>query len=339
MSQPMTFRQIDFNFLGESDVREEVLAPLIAHLGYFTGTQHTVIREYSLKYEKLQLGRPKESDPTVRGRADYICRADGLVCWTIEAKAPHEPLDARATTQAWTYANHPEVRAVYFVLCNGRELAVFQTNHGPDARPLFQCSYEELKGRFSTLINILGPKAILRDHPKMIVDTGDPLAPGLRSTAAVTNGRVLFDRTDPLVPPINGMLMSITSGQIDRDANGRLRASLLAMVANQSLQKTNERFGLDQMCLISDSCELSQAADNLTVFRSTRSVTLPAGETALNMMDWTMVTLPFSISASVSTEASGHLKGRDFVGRFTAKFVYTGGFSLVAEGDFILQLS
>ena len=35
--------------------------------------------------------------------------------------------------QAGTYSNHPEVRAIYFVISNGRTLTVFRTTDGPNA--------------------------------------------------------------------------------------------------------------------------------------------------------------------------------------------------------------
>lgn len=339
MSQSPFSRRIDFERFCEADVREEILAPLIAQFGYFTGAENSVCREYHLKYNKLQLGRRKSSDAEIRGRADYICWAAGSICWTIEAKPPSDPLDEAACAQAWTYANHPEVRAVYFVLCNGREIAVFQTNRGAKASALFRCSYEELGAKLAVLNNILGPAAIVRDHPLAEIGTGAPLAQGLRSSARIVNGRVVFDRTEPPLPPLMGMLMSISMGRVDRDADGRLQVTLVAMVPNQSLQATNEKFGLDRMVLTSDSSSLSQSADAPTVFGSTRRVVLPAGEEALNMMNWQTTRLPFSITSTVDTKAVGHLQGKEFVGEFSARYTFGDFGSMLAAGGFNLLLA
>jgi hypothetical protein len=89
---------------------------LLRYLGYRSGTSANVIREQSLslRYPKASLGRknPKK-DPELRGRADYICKIDDSVQWIIEAK-PAQDITINDIEQAYTYANHPEVRAVYF---------------------------------------------------------------------------------------------------------------------------------------------------------------------------------------------------------------------------------
>ena len=79
-----------------------------------------VIREQSLRYPRKFLGRKDLSkDPELRGKADYILEAKRKVRWVLEAKAPDGQITQDDIEQAWSYANHPEVRAVYFVLCNG----------------------------------------------------------------------------------------------------------------------------------------------------------------------------------------------------------------------------
>ena len=335
----MDFPNFEFEKIGEADVREEILAPLLRHLGYRSGTEHDVIREQSLAYKKLQLGREKDGDPTVRGRADYVCTAGGSVRWTIEAKAPSEFLDERTGAQAWSYANHPEIRAVYFVLCNGWNFQVFQTNRGAQAKPIFECAYSAMSGKLTILENILAPSSLLRDHPASDVDTGLPIARGFRSSVHVTGGRVLFDRTLPPIPPLNGMLMSITAGRIERAHDGTLKAHLVAMVLREEIQAANEKYGLNDMHLTSESREVSYDFSRPTIFRSRRSVCLFAGEKMINMLDWTMVILPSDVNVDVFTEASGHLKEHEFIGRFTARFQFPNGFSQTTEGDFRIDVA
>ena len=74
--------------MGETDGREEIVAPLLRHLGYRSSTINDIVREQNLRYPNLQLGRRKPTDPLLRGKADYICIAGGLVKWVIEAKTP-----------------------------------------------------------------------------------------------------------------------------------------------------------------------------------------------------------------------------------------------------------
>lgn len=67
------FEPINFEELNESDVREEILAPLVGDLGYRSGTEHNVIREQPLRYPHAFLGRKdSKRDPLLRGKADYI---------------------------------------------------------------------------------------------------------------------------------------------------------------------------------------------------------------------------------------------------------------------------
>jgi len=75
----------DFQQMNEADVREEVIAPLLRHLGYRSGTNHNVIREQPLSYPKAFLGRKQRNDPILRGKADYICEAYSQVRWVILA--------------------------------------------------------------------------------------------------------------------------------------------------------------------------------------------------------------------------------------------------------------
>jgi hypothetical protein len=265
--------------------------------------------------------------------------AGRTVRWTIEAKSPEESLDAKTEAQAWSYANHPEIRGVYFVLSNGRRFQIFQTNRGAAAPPIFESRYEELHANLTVIHNILAPSSVLRDNPPSEVDTGRPIAPGLRSSVRITGGRVLFDSISPPIPQMKGMLMSVTGGVIDRHDDGTVRAHLIAMVLNQAIQAANEKFGLNDMHLNSDSREVSCDPANPTVFRSQRAVCLPAGESILNMKDWTIVTVPLDIHVVVHTEASGHLHEQEFVGRFTGKFRYPDGFLQVTEGDFRISVA
>ncbi|MGJ7536168.1 MULTISPECIES: hypothetical protein [unclassified Variovorax] len=57
-----------FDAMNEADVREEVIAPLIKAMGYRTGTENNVLRELSLTYSRVQLGREKANDPPVEFR-------------------------------------------------------------------------------------------------------------------------------------------------------------------------------------------------------------------------------------------------------------------------------
>lgn len=318
------FPNFNFDAMGEADVREEIVAPLIRHLGYRSGTEHDIIREQTLSYPKVSLGRRKNTDPLVRGRADYICVAGQQVRWVVEAKAPDADLDQPSEEQAWTYANHPEIRAVYFCITNGREFKLFQTNRGPSAAAIFSSTYGELAEKLAAIENVLAPASVLRDHPLQDVDVGRPIGPGLRSIVRITNGSVSFDTNSMNLRPLMGMLMSITDGSVERNEQGRLEAHLSAVVPFQGLQSLNEKFGLNQMHLLSTCEVVSSDQANPTVFESTRHVVLPQGEVVLDLMTWKQVALPMNIVTVVHTLATGVLRGNEFFGDFEGRFAYQG---------------
>lgn len=336
----MDFPVFNFNAMGEADVREEIVAPLIRHLGYRAGTQHDVIREQALSYPKLALGRQKNTDPLVRGRADYICVADNQVRWVVEAKAPDAELGQAVEEQAWTYANHPEIRAVYFCVTNGREFKLFQTNRGPDAPAIFSCEYGQLSEMLTAIENLLSPPSVLRDHPLQQVDVGLPIGPGLRSIVRITNGSISFDSNSMNLRPLIGMLMSITDGSVERNELGKLEAHLSAVVPFQALQTLNEKFGLHQMHLLSTSDVVSTDPAKPTVFESIRHVTLPKGEVCLDMMTWRQVALPVNVTSIVHTMARGALRGSEFVGDFEGNFTYQGlAQRMTTRGRFRIHLA
>ena len=336
----MEFPDFIFDSLGEADVREEIVAPLLRHLGYRSGTPNNVIREQHLTYPHSQLGRRKPTDPILRGKADYICVAGGVINWVIEAKAPSVALDEKEEAQAWSYASHPEIRAVYFVLTNGREFKLFRTDRGPQAGPLFACTYEKLQDKLSGIENTLSPDAIWRQFPKHEIDTGVPLGPGLRSLVRITGGQVRYTKVTPDNPSLRELIMTITDGSVERAANGTVEANLLSVVPFQSLQELNEQFGLHRMRLSSQSHELSIDEDHPTVFESITKTILPQGLEVLNLSNWSAFTIPLNVSAEVTTRASGHLAGSAFTGIFFAMIKYHELMTAVSlEGAFHIQLA
>lgn len=336
----MEFPIYNFDSMGETDVREEIIAPLLRHLGYRSSTPNNVIREQHLSHPQLSLGRRKRTDPHLRGKADYICDAGGLVKWVIEAKAPGEVLDVLTEEQAWSYANHQEIRAVYFAISNGREFKLYQTNRGSKAGSLFECTYEEMAKNLTAIENILSPAAILRDHPTQKVDTGKPIGTGLRSIVRITSGHIRFTKISIPIPPLQQMVMTVTSGSVERNEEGLLEAHLWSLVPFQSLQELNKKLGLDQMWLTSASTIVSTDSSQLTVFENERRTILPKGMVSLNLMDWTEVEMPMNVTAVVRTRAAGYLAGTVFAGEFLASMIYVElGLDLTLEGAFELQLA
>ena len=318
----MEFQPYNFNTMNESDIREEIIAPLLRHLGYRSGTENTIIREQALSYPKSFLGRKKNNDPILRGRADYICIAKGRVKWVIEAKAPDSELDKEVEEQSWSYANHAEIRAVYFCLTNGKEFRIFQTNKGPEVGAIFCCKYEEIQQSLIIIENFLSPDAILRDHPEREIDHRPPLGPGLRSLVRITNGFITFSSNTLNLQPMSGLTMSVTQGSVERNENDKLEVYMETIVPFQSLQRLNEKLGLHSLRLMSESTSLSTDSTAPSTFISTTYHVLPQGESVLNLLTWCEEPFPMNIRTRAVTAASGHLVGNIFQGKFEANLTY-----------------
>ena len=305
-----------FDAMNETDVREEVIAPLIKRLGYRTGTEHDVIRELGLTYSRVQLGREKASDPPLRGKADYVLEAGHRVRWVIEAKAPSAPLDGTVEAQAWSYANHPQVRAVYFLVTNGRQFRLYATNRGPDAAAIMEFAYEEIPQRFAAITGVLSPASILRDHPDVVIDDGEPLGPGLRSTVRISSGRLKVEWMEPKIAPVDLMTTNVVDGTATRRPEGGITVTYRTEVGVTPLQAFNEQIGLNLIELTTDDDVLSTDPVRPSVFRASPVFIVPKGTPSLDINTWQKGNAISDIKVEIVIEASGHLEGHDFSGRF-----------------------
>lgn len=275
---------INFN---ETDVREVVLAPLIRSLGYRSGSEHNVVREQSLRYPREFLGRKNaKKDPILRGKADYILEAGSKVRWVIEAKSPDVEIDFDSVEQAYTYANHPEIRAIYFALCNGKRFIVFQTNLGSEADSLLDLTFEELQDKRQVIENLLSPHSILHDHPVIEKDIGVPIGPGLRSVVRITNGVISYSGNSINLPALTELQTGISGGAVERNEDGQMVVFLNTVAPTRSMQLLNQRLGLTSFEMVSDDKCISNDSQNPTVFIGDQTVVLPAGERLLDINSW-----------------------------------------------------
>jgi hypothetical protein len=219
----MEFGPWNFDQMKEADVREDVIMPILQTLGYKKGTDNYIYREafLSLRYAREYFGRKDTArDPQrpLSGFVDYICDIDKSIGWVIEAKAPDElvdpSVDPDAIEQAYTYSKHPEVRAVLFVVCNGRELRIFQTDLHPAKAELLRVTADEIATRWVEISNLLSPEQMKRRWPRIEIDTGRPLGMGLGSTARVTGGHIHYLTNSRRIPQLADVIISITEGTI-----------------------------------------------------------------------------------------------------------------------------
>jgi hypothetical protein len=143
--------------------------------------------------------------------------ARGAGRWTLEAKPPTFDITPDDIDQAWSYAVNADVRAAYFVLCNGRRFLICKTLQGPDAEPFFQTTYDDLLRSLQVISNILGASSFARSIRSDHNDTGRPLARHLGSTSHIVAGQIEYHAAAASNPAIQAKFQSFMGLRIPVD--------------------------------------------------------------------------------------------------------------------------
>lgn len=333
------FPDFDFSALSEADVREEVIAPVLRRLGYRSGTENSVIREKAIeiRYPHMFLGRKKpDKDPVLRGRPDYICEARNITRWAIEAKPPSEDIQRGDVEQAHSYAVHPELAAPLFVLCNGREWLIFESNRGPAAEPLLRLSHDDVRSQFHLLQNLLSPAGLNRRFPVQTLDRGRPLAAGHGSRAAIVGGFTRYDEIHSVIeglPPgvtvpgadqaqrLVGYKAAIIGEACTRSDEFGIVADIKMHIPHDSVRGFAEKIGIDRNRYVTRAEVISENPTAPTIFEFMTECALPAGSTVFDMTRWSNVTTPLPVHMAWYAEAIGHLAGTTFRGTYSSRML------------------
>jgi len=106
----------------EDSVREEIISPILKELGY---THENIVRSKKLNHPYLMVGSKRKK---IKLYPDYSIKLGETFAWVLDAKEPNESVDSYDNTeQVFSYATHPEIRSVYYALCNGIEFSLFRT--------------------------------------------------------------------------------------------------------------------------------------------------------------------------------------------------------------------
>lgn len=320
----------------ETDVREEIAAPLLVSLGYKRGTSNDIARELSLTYERQFLGRKKPTDPPLRGRADYVLTVVGAGRWVLETKAPHEPIDFDAIEQAISYARHPEVSASYSVILNGVRLTVHHTSQASIETPLVDLPVSDPETLAEELSSLLSPAAIRRDCSPPVVDLRKPLAAGLRSRAEICGGEIHHEEfrwssnfqlpseqvnyLNEMCRRLSGFRVAVTGGIVRRDDESRIRARLTWSMPHDELV----RFAIDKKLMdveyLALGNEISAVCETPTVFDVIGEVEVSEGETLFNIMHWDTESAGVAMKMRYAGQATGYISDFVFRGAFTAQY-------------------
>lgn len=317
-----------FNLAGrnEADVREGIIAPLLGKLGYVRGTSCDILTEITLTYPKIVMGRMKPTDPPLpRGRADYVLEVDRKLRWVVEAKHPDEPLTDEVIAQTFTYANHHSVRAIYFLVTNGREFAVSRTCDSPNQGPIVRLSGDELNQKFYILSNLLSPDSLRRDFPDFVLDAGEPIARGLRSFAKIENGRLTYEKVSTALPSddLVGMQAFIKEGTVQRDESGRISAYMKFSSGRKQLDQVISKLGLEVFEISTDAKTVSEDRNIPTEFSSALDWTIPQGAEMFDPRSNHFIQLPVGLDVFTKTKAKVYLTGHVLSGSIIVDIMYT----------------
>lgn len=148
------FGQLDFKFLlenpdfKEDSVREVIILPILKELGYI---QENIIRSKSLQHPFLKIGSKKRPITLV---PDYVLKVESNFAWVLDAKAPNQKIiNCENVEQVYSYSTHPEIRSIYFALCNGVEFSIFRTTETD--KPILYFQVDEIEQHWNDLKTLL----------------------------------------------------------------------------------------------------------------------------------------------------------------------------------------
>lgn len=316
-----------FDDMNETDVCQMIVRPLLTSLGYEHGTEASIRTEQTFRYGKAFLGRKNtKKDPDLVGRADYILEVASYGRWVVEVKTPSEEITRDTVEQAHTYAAHPEVAALFFLVTNGRKFHLYRTS-SLDA-PLMAWAFDEMDEVFLALGNLVSPDAIKRKVKLLIPDAGKPLAVGVASTVQIIGGYVRYEDHESNhallnMDSINGLELPITTGRVSRAPDGRLHAQLNMAKAAPMMGEINTLLKReDDYDFYASEEYVSTDRDRPTIFQNFYESRTPAG-TPIAFPGVGKVPMPFGVHMTAFTEAVGYIDGDTFRGTMQLSYEFT----------------
>jgi hypothetical protein len=324
--------------LNESDVREDVAMPLLRMLGYATGTANDIVREKTLEYPSAFLGRKKKSDPTLKGRADYILTVLGAGSWTLEIKAEEIPIDRDAIEQAITYARHPQVAGTYAAILNGRRFVAFHCSQRSDDIPLIDIPVQAINELAKRLESTFSPVAIRHDCSPPRVDLEMPLATGLRSSARIGKASILYDKfkwqsnaslpseavviLDETCRRMSGFRANASGGLIRRDERSRIIAKPEWIFLHDSQKDFAEQKQFAIMEYVCLDSVLSEDPFKPTIFHVVGKFNVESGDVTFDVAAWKSRIADIDAVFSYSGQATGFLQAGVFRGTVEARYEF-----------------
>ena len=151
MFQNFNFQLLDTPDFKEDSVREALIMPILTRLGYSHSTPEAqIVGEKQLVNPFYKSGSKKVK---INHYPDYLLQTNGLSICVLDAKSPIQKLEDDG--QVYGYAIHPEIRAKYFAMCNGREFVLWEKESGES---LLRFDLQEIDYYWEKLEKYLSPK-------------------------------------------------------------------------------------------------------------------------------------------------------------------------------------
>jgi len=321
------YEGLNLEAMNETDVREIIVRPFLHALGYQYGTSAHIRTEVPLRYSKVFLGHKKPAkDPELRGRADYICEVVSYGRWVVEVKPPTADLSTEDAQQAHTYAAHPEIAALFYLLTNGREFRLYRTSKPDD--PALTWSLAETNDKFPVISNAIGPDAIRRRSSADYIDTNKPLGPQLNSSAKIIGGIITYAAYSSRNPAISAQLNKLagaragaTGKDVIRTKHGLIRAELELAGPYQMWDAFNRAAGIESYVFETANEYISNDPERPTIFQNISSAHISRGMHFAGFAGLPSFTIPFGMDMLAYTEAVGYLNKGDFCGTFSIEYV------------------
>ena len=343
----------DFN---ESDVREEIIAPLLAMLGYAKNSANDIQREVTLNYGSVALGRRKSTDVPLRGKPDYLLVVGGFARWVLEAKSPRRELSVEEIEQAITYARHPEVGAVFAAITNGKRFLVYDATQRAWDSPLIEVNISSIVDLKDQVESTLSPRSIRHHFRPRRVAQSKPISQVYTCNERITGGFVRYSEVrwdtqihgapnelgpiDEMCRRLQGFSSEVIDGYVRRNESGRVVARIRWTAPHFEVLDFAERKGLMDLDYVCLDGMISQDPENPSIFEVASEFEIEDGESVFDLVAWKESKLEYSGRIGMKGQAMGVLQNDVFLGFFRSHYLtFMSGLDvplleMFAEGTF-----
>lgn len=162
--QDFDFSLIDDANFKEDSVREVIISPLLYALGYVNSPPNKIERSRALTHPFVNIGSKKQKIYII---PDYLLTVRGKTVCVLDAKAPTEEIKTgKNVEQAYSYAIHPDIRAEYYALCNGKAFILFRLRR---KKPVQFFHLSEIAHHWQALQNHLAPENFVPSSAERLV--------------------------------------------------------------------------------------------------------------------------------------------------------------------------